>query len=225
MRTRSSHASPGRPRAAHYPRAYVGEQSYWTVFGVDGGRVASLMGEDGAIEPVPGVGALEPFLVVDGRALGWADARIEHRLRDGALPMPTTHWQVGELALDISAFGDGRPGDARAVVRYTVRNESRRTRTLSLALAWRPFQVNPPTQFLAHPGGARRHPRPEMGRRRVVGRRCATGAALQVPSSVRVESAAAGSVVDWLADVPPAGCARRRSTIPTASPTPCCATT
>ena len=26
-------------------------------------------------------------------------------------------------------------------------------RRVTLALAWRPFQANPPTQFLAHPGG------------------------------------------------------------------------
>jgi len=136
-----------------YPRAYVGEQSYWTVFGVDGGRVASLLSEDGAVEPVPGVGALEPFLVSDGRVLSWADARISHSLRDGDLPMPATHWRVGDLGLDIAAFGDGEADHARAVVRYTVRNLGKQARKLALALAWRPFQANPPTQFLAHRGG------------------------------------------------------------------------
>ncbi|HEY4069476.1 MAG TPA: hypothetical protein VGM74_21390 [Burkholderiaceae bacterium] len=140
-----------------YPRAYVGEQPYWTVLGVDGARLASLMGEDGAIEPIPGVGALEPFLIQGDKRLSWADARITHSLRDGDLPMPSAHWRVGEpgseLALDIEAFGDGPPEAARALARYTVRNLGKRPQAVTLALDWRPFQANPPLQFLAHPGG------------------------------------------------------------------------
>jgi hypothetical protein len=138
----------------HYPRAYAGEQSYWTVLGVDGARVASLLSEDGVLEPVPGAGGLEPFLVADGRVLSWADARITHSLRDGDLPMPAVHWTIGDLALDVEAFGSGTPDAAQALARYTVRNRGKTARTVTLALAWRPFQANPPTQFLAHPGGA-----------------------------------------------------------------------
>ncbi|HWH81534.1 MAG TPA: discoidin domain-containing protein, partial [Burkholderiaceae bacterium] len=148
-----------------YPRAYVGEQSYWTVLGVDGARTASLLSEDGVLEPRPGVGALEPFLVDAGRVLGWADARATHALRDGDLPMPEVHWRFGggerrgsgrgrALALDIEAFGAGTPEAPFAVARYTVRNLAKTPRRVALALAWRPFQANPPTQFLAHPGGA-----------------------------------------------------------------------
>ena len=111
MRTRSSPRIARQSGRGAYPRAYIGEQSYWTVFGVDGGRVASLLSEDGAVEPVPGVGALEPFLVSDGRVASWADARISHSLRDGDLPMPAAHWRVGDLGLDIAAFGAGKADD------------------------------------------------------------------------------------------------------------------
>ena len=138
----------------HYPRAYVGEQSYWTVLGVDGARTASLLSEDGVLEPLPGVGALEPFLVADGRLLTWADARITHTLRDGDLPMPAVHWRADDLALDVEAFGHGKPDAAQVLARYTVRNLGKTARNVTLALAWRPFQANPPTQFLAYPGGA-----------------------------------------------------------------------
>ena len=192
-------------RRGTYPRAYLGEQAYWTVFGVDGGRVASLLSEDGTVEPVPGVGALEPFLVSDGRVATWADARISHSLREGDLPMPATHWRVGDLVLDIVAFGAGTPNTARAVVRYTVRNVGKRSLPVTLALAWRPFQANPPTQFLAHRGGA--SPIETVtwdgGALRVNG--ALRLKPLQSPSSVRVEPAAAGAVVDWLAEAPPAG--------------------
>jgi hypothetical protein len=192
-------------RRGAYPRAYIGEQSYWTVFGVDGGRVASLLSEDGAVEPVPGVGALEPFLVSDGRVASWADARISHSLRDGDLPMPASRWRVGDLVLDIAAFGAGKPDTARAIVRYTVRNLGKRTMPVALALAWRPFQANPPTQFLAHRGGAS----PIETVAWDGGALWVNGALrlkpMQSPSSVRIEPAAAGPVGDWLAEAPPPG--------------------
>jgi F5/8 type C domain len=185
-----------------YPRSYVGEQSYWTVFGVDGAPVASLMNEDGVVEPVPGVGAVEPFLVVDGKLITWADARISHSLVDGELPMPSVHWTAGapdrELTLDISAFAIGTPSAAQAVVRYAVRNLSSRSRSVTLALAWRPFQANPPTQFLAHPGGASQirdiawdgHVLTLDGSARLI--------PLVAPSGVRLEPLAAGPASDWL---------------------------
>src|SRR5678815_1620866 len=127
---------------------------YWTVLGIDGGRIASLLSEDGVLEPVPGVGGLEPLLVVDGNVLSWADVTATHTLRDGDLPMPSVTWRAGDFALEIAAFGDGTPDASQALARYSVRNLSKRERRVTLALGWRPFQANPPTQFLANPGGA-----------------------------------------------------------------------
>lgn len=183
-----------------YPRAYAKEQSYWTVLGVDGARTASLLGEDGALEPIPGVGGLEPFLVSEGKVLSWADAAITHGLRDGELPMPAVHWRAGGLALDLEAFGQGEPGSAQVLARYTVRNLGARTLPVTLALAWRPFQVNPPTQFLAHPGGAS-----------AITSLGWDGEALSVdgtprllprtaPTDVQLQPLAAGPVGDWLTD-------------------------
>ncbi|MDQ6628783.1 MAG: discoidin domain-containing protein [Pseudomonadota bacterium] len=189
-----------RAPRGHYPRAYIGEQSYWTVFGVDGGAIPSLLGEDGAVEPVPGVGALEPFLVADGKPLSWADAHISHSLRDGDLPMPSVHWHAGGLTLDIDAFGQGTPGAAQALVRYTVRNASSRARSVALALAWRPFQVNPPTQFLAYPGGASKLGELQWDGASLVVDGVPRLRPIRAPDSVRLEPLAAGPVIDWLAD-------------------------
>ncbi len=196
-------------RRGAYPRAYRGEQSYWTVFGVDGARVASLMGEDGAVEPVPGVGALEPFLVREGRVVSWAEASINHSLRDGELPMPATHWRAGDVALDISAFAAGTPDTAHAIVRYTVRNHGQQTLPAALALAWRPFQVNPPTQSLAHRGGVSRIETLAWQGDSLWVNGALRLRALQSPSSVRLEPAAAGPVGEWLAAPSPAGRAAR----------------
>ena len=196
-----------------YPRAYVGQQSYWTVLGVDGARTASLLSEDGVLEPVPGVGALEPMLLANGRLLSWADARITHSLRDGDLPMPAVHWRVadpgGAIGLDIEAFGHGTPQAAQALARYTVRNLGRRTRVLTLALAWRPFQANPPTQFLAYPGGASRIDTLEWNGQALLVDGVPRLQPLVAPSDVRLEPLAAGPVGDWLHEPGPAGAPMR----------------
>ena len=183
-----------------YPRAYANEQSYWTVLGVDGARVASLLNEDGVLEPLPGVGALEPLLVADGKLLSWADAAITHTLRDGDLPMPAVHWRAGNLALDIEAFGHGSPRAAQALARYTVRNLGKTPRAVTLALAWRPFQANPPTQFLAHPGGASAVEAIEWNGRALSVNGATRVQPLTAPSGVRIEPLAAGPVGDWLGE-------------------------
>ena len=186
-----------------YPRAYLGQQTYWTVLGVDGGRTASLLSEDGVLEPVPGVGALEPFLIVDGNVLSWADVRSSHTLQDGDLPMPSVHWRAGDLALDISAFGDGTPDAAQALARYRVRNLGKDVRRVTLALAWRPFQANPPTQFLAHPGGASAIDALDWDGRVLTVNGAPRLRALVAPSAVRLEPLAAGPVGDWLREPRP----------------------
>ncbi len=56
----------------NYPRGFS-EQPYWTIVGVDGGAAPALISEDGAIEPYHGGFSIEPFLIVDGRPLSWAD--------------------------------------------------------------------------------------------------------------------------------------------------------
>ncbi|MBU6260223.1 MAG: hypothetical protein KGL18_20920 [Burkholderiales bacterium] len=188
------------PRGA-YPRAYGGAQSYWTVFGVDGGAVAALLGEDGRVEPLPGIGALEPMLVEGGRVRGWADLRYTHSLLDGDLPMPRVHGRTADgIALDIQAFGSGGPAAAQALVRYRVGNRTRRWRDITLALAWRPFQVNPPTQFLAHPGGVVELRAMDWDGRtlRIDGQPRLR--ALRAPDAVRMAPQAAGPVPDWLTD-------------------------
>ena len=186
-----------------YPRAYIGEQSYWTVLGVDGGRTASLISEDGVIEPLPGVGALEPFLITDDKLLSWADASITHSLRDGDLPMPRVHWRTHGLALDIGAFGHGTPDAAQVLARYGVRNLGKRARRVTLALAWRPFQANPPTQFLAHPGGASTIDAMAWDGRALFVNGAKRLQTLPLPNSARLEPLAAGAVGNWLREPAP----------------------
>jgi hypothetical protein len=137
------------------PRGFAGEQSYWTVVGVDGGGAHSaLLSEDGAIEPHKAGPSLEPFVIdAQGKATSWADARIEHGLRDGYLPLPSVRWVGRGYSLAVEAGADGAREQAQLVARYTLTNTGNERRTLTLALVERPWQVNPPRQFLNTAGG------------------------------------------------------------------------
>lgn len=147
-------AVAGQSRRGLYPRGFHGEQPYWTLVGVDGGGESGLMSEDGAIELKRGGASIEPFVLDDGRLVTWADARIEQALVDGDLPIPTVTWTHDDWMLKITAMAEGTPDAAALYGRYDLTNTSLRERTLTLALAARPMQVNGPMQFLAVPGGA-----------------------------------------------------------------------
>jgi hypothetical protein len=141
-------------RRGLYPRGFSGEQSYWTIVGVDGGsRDSALISEDGAVEVVRGGFSIEPFLIDRGKLITWADVTTTQSLRDRYLPMPSVRWAVAGLSLTTTAFAQGAAGASQLVVSYRVANEGDTWRDVTLALAARPFQVNPPTQFLNAPGG------------------------------------------------------------------------
>ncbi|MFZ5637185.1 MAG: discoidin domain-containing protein [Pseudomonadota bacterium] len=146
-----------RPRG-RFPRGFSGEQAYWTILGVDGGREQGLIGEDGAIEVAKGGFSLEPFILVDGRMLAWADVQATQSLLDGYLPIPSVDWTHPDVRLRTTAFVDTDVAGRRTqiVARYRLRNPGAIARDYTLALAVQPFQVNPPSQFLNTTGGVSR---------------------------------------------------------------------
>ena len=139
------------PRGA-YPRSFSGEQEYWTVVGVDGDREEALLGEDGALEVGQGAFSIEPFLFLSGELISWSGVTISQSLAEGYLPIPTVTWTRGDLSLEITALASGAPGSSALHARYRLRNRGKAKRA-RLFLALRPFQVNPPTQFLNATGG------------------------------------------------------------------------
>ena len=143
------------PRGA-LPRGFSGEQPYWTLLGLDGGREQALMGEDGALEAVKAGFSVEPFVVLDGKVLGWADVASGQTLQDGYLPIPSVDWKHDRFGLRITGFVQGRPDQAQLVARYRLSNPDKVAHRYRLALAVRPFQVNPPSQFLNTVGGVSR---------------------------------------------------------------------
>ncbi|MFZ5616444.1 MAG: discoidin domain-containing protein [Pseudomonadota bacterium] len=142
------------PRGA-FPRSFSRQQSYWTIVGSpEGGRTA-LISEDGAVEPGPGAFSIEPFIIVDGEIKTWADSAHAQWLTDNYLPLPHVRRMGADYVLDISPHASAVAGRERTfVTRYRVVNTSDKARRFTLVLAVRPFQVNPPTQFLNIAGGA-----------------------------------------------------------------------
>ena len=136
-----------------YPRGFEGEQPYWTVVGLDGGYEHALIGEDGAVEVGKGRFSIEPFVVAEGQLLTWADVEISQSLQDGYLPIPGVRWQHEAFELGVTALVQGTPGRSQLVARYRLTNTGTIKRNYALALAIRPLQVNPPTQFLSTVGG------------------------------------------------------------------------
>ena len=153
----ASHAARG-----DYPRYFTDQQSYWTILGASGDGRRALLSEDGALETSAGGFSVEPFLRIGGRLLAWSDARHVQRLALGdssptserVLPIPSVQWIInGGLGFSITAFAAGEAGASSVLARYRVSNHGTRMARTTLYLAMRPFQVNPPWQFLGTPGG------------------------------------------------------------------------
>ncbi len=199
----AAHAPKG-----HYPRYFSDEQVYWTVVGADGDEHEALVGEDGRVEVGKGQFSIEPFLFADGRLLGWHEADSTTLSENIPLPLPIVERHHAGRRLRVRAFVIGKPGEATLVVRYRVRNPHRRSLqrdTLRLMLAIRPFQVNPPWQFLNTVGGVAPIRSIEIegdGVTVVDDRRVLP---LTPPDAAGVVPFAAGDVVEWLEDgqVPP----------------------
>ncbi|MES2347238.1 MAG: discoidin domain-containing protein [Pseudomonadota bacterium] len=137
-----------------YPRGFSGQQTYWTLVGVDGGGDHSaLISEDGALEAKQGGFSLEPFVQDGGKLLGWADVQVSQSLRDGYLPVPTVLWRHPSWTLSVTAAAAGTPASSQLLARYELTNLTAASKKLKLVLAVRPFQVNAPRQFLNTPGG------------------------------------------------------------------------
>ena len=137
-----------------YPRGMSGEQTAWTVVGIDGGDQSGLLSEDGALEVSKAGFSIEPFVVTDSRVMTWADVEMRQFLVDDDLPIPGVIWRGAGWELRVTSFASGARGQSRIVARYELRNLTRETRSLQLVLAVRPFQVNPPSQSLNTVGGA-----------------------------------------------------------------------
>jgi hypothetical protein len=141
-------APPGR-----YPKYFYGQQTYWTVVGVNGDDKEGLLNEEGMLEVDKGSFSIEPFLYTDGRLITWEEVTPVQELEQGYLPIPSVIWRHDPLLLRITACATGKPGATVLYARYRLTNTSSKPQHVKLFLALRPFQVNPPWQSLTVIGG------------------------------------------------------------------------
>ncbi len=134
-----------------FPRYWHREQSYWTPVGSPEGRRRSLINEEGMVEVDEAGFSLEPFLIVGGKLVTWADVKINLSLSADGAPFPVVTWQVDGITLHVMPWVEGLGDDL--VLRTTYRVESSVSADLRLAVAVRPFQVNPPWQAFRNLGG------------------------------------------------------------------------
>lgn len=134
------------------PRQFLGEQSYWTVIGADGGTAEALVGEDGAVEVGKRGFSLEPAVRIGGRVFTWADVGIEHSLAQGSLPVPKVAWKGEGFSLTIEPFVAGDAAESAVYVMYELRRDEGEG-DAELHIGVRPFQVNPLSQRLNFEGG------------------------------------------------------------------------
>ena len=137
-----------------YPRYFRGERADWTVVGVDGAMEEALINEDGAVEAGSAGFSAEPFfLPAGGKLISWHDVRRTASLEQSRLPLPSVEWHTGELGLRVTTFAVGTAAGSSVIARYQLRNRGSTRLRGTLYVAIRPFQVNPPWQFLGTPGG------------------------------------------------------------------------
>ncbi|MBV8199732.1 MAG: discoidin domain-containing protein, partial [Acidobacteria bacterium] len=153
----------GSPRGS-YPRAIGGEQSLWTLVGVDGGHDQGLLEEDGRLEAGSGGFSVEPFVFVPaagrrprgsgqalasppraegsaspgGELVGWSDVRTAASLAAGFLPIPSVRWRRAGLALEVTAFAAGTAASPELYARYRLRNRTAAAARARLFLVLRP---------------------------------------------------------------------------------------
>jgi hypothetical protein len=139
----------GAERRGLYPRSLHNEQSYWTIVGEMNDEREALLSEDGALELDRSSCSVEPFLYTNGRLVTWDEVQRTQSLANGFLPIPSVDWTAADVRLTVTAYAQAK----QIFARYRVSNLANEPREVTLFLAVRPFQVNPPWQFLNVPGG------------------------------------------------------------------------
>lgn len=143
-------------RMGLFPKYFQDQQSYWNVVGVASDTKEALIDEEGRVEVDARSFSIEPFIFTGGRLVTWADVQLSQKLEQDYLPIPSVFWHADKLLFQIQAFAHGEPGHAVLYLTYKIQNTANAAVDGNLFLALRPFQVNPPWQFLNNPGGTAR---------------------------------------------------------------------
>jgi hypothetical protein len=135
-----------------FPRYWHREQSYWTPIGSPEGKRRALINEEGMVEVDEAGFSLEPFVLLDGKLVTWADVQCTRSLAKGGAPLPAITWKSDRVRLDILPWVDGKDGSLTLHVTYRLKCRQPAAGT-RLVVTVRPYQVNPPWQAFRNLGG------------------------------------------------------------------------
>lgn len=139
------------PRGFH-PRYWHREQSYWTPVGSPEGKCRALINEEGMVEVDEAGFSLEPFVLTNEGIVSWADAQTTCAMAAHGAPIPSVAWKKFDFCLEILPWVDGTGDDLTLCVTYRLKT-TKPHEGMRLAVAIRPFQVNPPWQAFRNLGG------------------------------------------------------------------------
>ncbi|MEX2116393.1 MAG: discoidin domain-containing protein [Bacteroidota bacterium] len=142
----------GKEAPGLYPAYFLKKQNYWTIVGAAGDSKEALINETGAVEVDQSNFSIEPFLFTNKKLVTWNDVQTAQSLEKDYLPIPTVTWSHTQVRLTIRAFAAGESGRSVLYLTYGVSAGEKEFRG-TLFLALRPFQVNPPWQWLNRVGG------------------------------------------------------------------------
>jgi hypothetical protein len=120
------------------------EQNFWTVTGLAGSFNESLLDEYGKVESGLRNFSVTPVIIIDGKTYSAKSFATTQSLADGWAPIPSVEWKGNNITLDITA--NTIEPDSTLVL-YKLKNTSQTARDISLLLAARPLQINPPWQY------------------------------------------------------------------------------
>ena len=153
-RTRSSRRSRRTRRAASTLAASPASNPIGRLSASTAGAESALISEDGALEIGRGGFSIEPF-IVSGSRLITLGRRHHDPIAVGRLSaVPSVTWQHPEWSMRDHGLcpWHARCRRARGALHGDATSATA-PQSLQLVLAARPFQVNPPTQFLNITGG------------------------------------------------------------------------
>ncbi|MBN8456800.1 MAG: discoidin domain-containing protein [Verrucomicrobia bacterium] len=140
------------PRGWH-PRYWHREQSYWTPVGSPAGKRRALINEEGLLETDEAGFSIEPFILIEDRFVTWTDVETRPTLTADGAPLPGVEWLAPGVRLRVEPWVDGDPDALTLRVAYSLECDATIKGAARLALAVRPFQVNPPWQAFRNLGG------------------------------------------------------------------------
>jgi len=129
------------------------EMSYWTIIGANSDTKEALINEEGMIEVDKGSFSIEPFISVEDSFYTWNDVKLNQSLENEYLPIPIVNWKTNQFNLESKFYAGGIADSSFVISSYKITNTSNDKAKIKFYLAIRPFQVNPPSQFLNLKGG------------------------------------------------------------------------